>query len=78
LDQYSTAQESMIELNSASNGKTLIKADVLEWEAAAPGASYSPEREMSRVREQLMLFFASCPVCGGEGYTSGVTRLMRS
>jgi hypothetical protein len=78
LDQYTSAQEKMVELNSGSDGKTLIKADVLEWEAAAPGASYSPEREMTRVREQLMLFFAACPICGGEGYINGVTSLVRS
>lgn len=78
ISDYSDAQAKMVVLNNSNDGKTLIKADVLEWEAAAPGASYSPEREMTRVREQLMLFFAACPICGGEGYIGGVTSLMRS
>jgi len=78
LDEYATAQVKLVELNNANNGKTLIKADVLEWEAAAPGTSYSPERELMRIKDRMMLFFAACPVCGCNGYTSGGTSLIRS
>lgn len=78
ISEYDAAQTSMITLNNESSGKTLVKADVLEWEAAAPGSTYSPERELLRIRDRLMLYFAACPVCGGSGYISGGTSLIRS
>lgn len=78
LDQYETAQATLAELNASSNGKTLIKADVLEWKESAPGASYSPERELMRIKQMIMMYFAACPVCGGSGYIAGGTSLVRS
>lgn len=78
LDQYETAQATLAELNASSNGKTLVKADVLEWKESAPGASYSPERELMRIKQMIMMYFAACPVCGGSGYIAGGTSLVRS
>ena len=78
LDQYETAQAALAELNSSSSGKTLVKADVLEWKESAPGASYSPERELMRIKQMIMMYFAACPVCGGSGYIAGGTSLVRS
>ena len=65
LDQFEDAQTNMISLNTNSNGKTLIKADVLEWEASQMGASYSPEREISRIQGLLYQYFGSCPLYHG-------------
>lgn len=64
LDQFEEAQANMTSLNASGNGKTLIKADVLEWEASQLGASYSPEREISRIRGLLYQYFGSCPLFG--------------
>jgi hypothetical protein len=71
LDQFEAAQSNMSGLNASGNGKTLIKADVLEWEAANAGQTYSPEREIARIRGLLYQYFGSCPLYGG-GYGDGV------
>ena len=76
LDQFDEAQGRMVELNSGGDGKTLIKADVLEWEAGQPGSSYSPEREISRIQGMLYQYFGSCPLHGG-GFRNYMT-LIRS
>lgn len=59
LDAYDTAQASLVSLNATSEGRVLTKADVVEWAVTAPGTSYSPEREMQRIRDLLYLYFAS-------------------
>jgi hypothetical protein len=76
--QYATAQLKMIELNNTSNGKTLIKADVLEWAPDKTGTSYSPEREVLRIREQLILFFGGCPICDLMDHDNGSIPIYRS
>jgi hypothetical protein len=60
-------------------GKTLIKADVLEWEVSKGEAS-GPQREMMRTRGELMKYFSFCSCLGGllgDGH-GGVTALIRS
>ena len=76
LDQFEEAQTNMNGLNSSGNGKTLIKADVLEWEASQLGMSYSPEREISRIQGLLYQYFGSCPLFGN-GFSTYST-LIRS
>lgn len=76
MDQFEEAQINMSGLNASGNGKTLIKADVLEWEASNAGATYSPEREISRIRGLLYQYFGSCPLYV-DGY-QGNTGLIRS
>ncbi len=76
LDQFETAQANMTALNSSGSGKTLIKADVLEWEAGQPGSNYSPEREIGRIQGLLYQYFGSCPLYGG-GF-GGYMALIRS
>ena len=58
LDQYDSAQTSLKSLNNDSEGRMLKKADVLEWEANAPGASYGPERELQRIKQLLIQYFS--------------------
>jgi hypothetical protein len=76
LDQFEEAQTNMTSLNASGNGKTLIKADVLEWEASQLGMSYSPEREISRIQGLLYQYFGSCPLFGN-GFST-YTKLIRS
>lgn len=76
VDQFDEAQANMSQLNAAGDGKTLVKADVLEWEKAAVGTTYSPEREISRIRGLLYQYFGSCPLFNG-GF-SGYLSLVRS
>jgi hypothetical protein len=76
LDQFEEAQTNMTSLNASGNGKTLIKADVLEWEPSQLGMSYSPEREISRIQGLLYQYFGSCPLFGN-GFST-YTKLIRS
>jgi hypothetical protein len=76
LDQFEEAQANMTSLNASGNGKTLIKADVLEWEASQLGTSYSPEREISRIQGLLYQYFGSCPLY--QGGFSAYSALIRS
>ncbi len=59
LDAYDTAQSNLTSLNSTSEGRFLTKADVVEWAVTAAGTSYSPEREIERIRGLLYQYFAS-------------------
>lgn len=59
LDQYDATQQRTTTLNNESEGKILVKADVLEWSTKAPGTDYGPEREIQRIRELLNQYFAS-------------------
>lgn len=79
LDEFDAAQVALKALNEGSEGKTLIKADVLEWEAQGAGTGYGPEREIQRIRGLLYQYFASS-VLFSSGYlgSSGNTALIRS
>lgn len=85
LDEYEAAKAA----ESASNvgdteGKTLIKADVLEWEPNGAGVLSGPQSEMNRIRMELWNYFAFCSCMGSAGGGSGgsggygATRLIRS
>jgi hypothetical protein len=80
IGAFQDAQDKMTELNSASNGKTLIKADVLEWEPdKSVGTGYSPEREITRIRGLLKQYMSGCTIICGHGYNGGgTTSLIRS
>lgn len=76
LTQYEAAQTALSTLNASSKGKTLVKADVLEWEAGLPGQTYGPEREMQRIRGLLMQYLGSSVLVAGlsssDGYCGNV------
>lgn len=76
LDSYDRIQAALSTLNNESGGKTLIKADVLEWEVSGPGRNYGPELEVSRIQQLLAQYFASSPVFSGS--TASGTMLFRS
>lgn len=80
LDAYDVAESRMSNLNETSDGKILTKADVLEWAATSPGLSYSPERELNRIRGLLYQYFGSSILFSNNshGIMNGVTSLVRS
>jgi len=78
LDAYDVAAQRMSSLNETSDGKILTKADVLEWAATSPGSSYSPERELNRIRGLLYQYFGSSILFSGSSGISGATSLVRS
>jgi len=61
-----------------AEGKTLVKADVLEWEVDKGQAS-GPQKEMMRTKGEIAQYFAFCSCLGGYmgGYNGG-TPLIRS
>lgn len=77
LDAYDKIQTQLATLNNESDGKVLVKADVLEWATKSPGETYSPERELQRIRDLLAQYFASSPVFTSTSF-SGITPLHRS
>lgn len=77
LDAYDKIQTQLAMLNNESDGKVLVKADVLEWATKPPGETYSPERELQRIRDLLAQYFASSPLFTNTGF-SGITPLHRS
>lgn len=79
LDEFDAAQAALKALNESSEGKVLIKADVVEWEAQGAGSSYGPEREIQRIRGLLYQYFASSVLfSSGHLGSSGNTGLIRS
>lgn len=76
LTQWDTAQTALTTSNITSDGRTLIKADVLEWESSKDGSS-GPEAEISRIVTQLYQYFGFCPVCS-TGKPNQSTALIRS
>jgi len=77
LDKYDEANANLSSLNATSSGKTLVKADVLEWEAAKGGTGYAPQMEITRVRTLLYQYMAHC-VLYANNSNIYVTRLTRS
>lgn len=75
IGEFQDAQDALIALNGNADGKVLVKADVLEWEQSK-GVSYSPEREIMRIRGLLYQYMASCPLyeAGGAGSISTLYR----
>ena len=71
--EYNAAEDKQSDLNMAGEGKTLVKADVLEWEKDMNGdASYSPQKEMARIRVQMDRYFSPRlgPLSGNQYQTS--------
>lgn len=78
LDAWEVAQSKLTGLNTTSEGRVLTKVDVLEWAATNPGSSYSPERELQRIRGLLYQYFASSTLFTAPTGGDGVTYLIRS
>jgi hypothetical protein len=69
LDAYDDAQTQINTLNQSSDGRVLIRADVLQWSAGeASSSSYGPAQEIGRVRGLLAQYFGSSPLFGMNGY----------
>ena len=87
LDEYDAAKA--IESNANigdTEGKVLVKADVLEWEVVGgAGSPTGPQQEMARIRMEVANYFAFCsclggslPGGGGAGGYFGTSALIRS
>ena len=80
LDEYEAAETAQKTQNLAdTEGKTLVKADVLEWERNGVGQMSGPQQEMARTQAELKNYFAFCSCMSGlaGGYAYG-TPLIRS
>ena len=79
LDEYDAAKLADSTQNLGdTEGKTLVKADVLEWERNGAGQPTGVQQEMSRIRMEIANYFAFCSCMGGiqggsgsGGYGSG-------
>ena len=80
LDQYDAAKTAQIAVDLAdTEGKTLVKADVLEWEANSATQPSGPQLEMGRCEMEISNYFAFCSCLGGVvGNKSYSTSLIRS
>lgn len=81
LDEYEAAKTAESTQNlSDTEGKTLVKADVLEWERNGAGQMSGAQQEMIRAKNDLAQYFAFCSCMGGlqSGGTYGMTSLIRS
>ena len=84
LDEYEAADQAETEQNLGdTEGKVLVKADVLEWEVVNGGISGSSQEKAS-VRDEIARYFSFCSCLGsilpgGPGsYGYGTTPLYRS
>ena len=65
LADYDAAEAALKEQNlSNTEGKTLIKADVLSWSVTGGGMT-GPQSEKLRVQDELGKIFSFCPCLGG-------------
>lgn len=80
LARYEAAETLQINADLAdTEGKTLVKADVLEWEKDPGTTPSGPEQEMMRARQDLAQYFAFCSCMGSlAGGSSYATSLVRS
>ena len=80
LDEYEAAKLAQSTTNLAdTEGKTLVKADVLEWERNGTSEVSGPQQEMLRTQQELAQYFAFCSCMGSLGGGSyGQTALIRS
>ena len=82
LTEYETAKAAESASNIAdTEGKTLVKADVLEWEVSGQGTPSGPQQEMARIRMEVANYFAFCSCLGGQlpgGGSYGTAPLIRS
>ena len=79
LDEYEAAKAAATTQDLAdTEGKTLVKADVLEWEKNFNPAS-GPQKEMARARNEIAQYFAfSTCLSGLMGNSTYGTSLIRS
>lgn len=80
LTQYDAAKTAQITADlSDTEGKTLIKADVLEWEVNSGTQPSGPQLEMYRCETEIANYFAFCSCLGAVvGNKSYSTSLIRS
>ena len=80
LDRYEAAETTQITADLAdTEGKTLVKADVLEWERNGSGEISGPQSEMLRAQQDLKNYFAFCSCLGSVlGSNAYGTSLVRS
>ena len=80
LTQYDAAKTAQITADLAdTEGKTLIKADVLEWEVNSATQPSGPQLEMYRCETEIANYFAFCSCLGAVvGNNSHSTSLIRS
>ena len=80
LDEYEAAKAAESAQNlSDTEGKTLIKADVLEWQADSAGLASGAQKEMQRTQNEIAKYFAFCSCLGGfVGGSAQGTPLIRS
>ncbi len=82
LDEYDAADQAESTQNLGdTEGKVLVKADVLEWETNGNGIAGTTQ-EKSNIRAEVARYFAFCSCLGGllpgnDGY-NGSTGLIRS
>jgi len=79
LDEYEAAEAIESTANLAdTEGKTLIKADILEWSPNGAGQASGPQQEMARTQAELKNYFAFCSCMGsfvgGSAYTTPLIR----
>jgi hypothetical protein len=79
LADYDAADTAQTQQNlSNTEGKTLVKADVLEWEVTGNSMT-GPQSEKLRVQNELGKIFSFCPCLGGYlGRNTYGTTLIRS
>ena len=66
LDEYEAAKSAESASNLAdTEGKTLIKADVLEWQADSSDQPSGSQKEMARAKGEIAQYFAFCSCLGG-------------
>jgi hypothetical protein len=89
LDQYEAADDADTNQNTGdTEGKVLVKADVLEWEVVGGKSGMTgPQKEKAKIRYELWNYFAFCSCLGslnpngpGGGVLGGYgsARLIRS
>jgi hypothetical protein len=80
LDEYEAAKTAEKTANLANTeGKTLVKADVLEWERGSADSMSGPQEEMARSRSEIANYFAFSPCMSSFGGSSAyMTSLVRS
>ena len=66
LDEYEAAKAAESTANLAdTEGKTLIKADVLEWQADGADMPSGAQKEMGRAKAEIAQYFAFCSCLAG-------------
>lgn len=67
LDEYDNADNADTEQNTGdTEGKVLVKADVLEWEVVGGKSGMTgPQKEKNKIRMELWNYFAFCSCLGG-------------